>query len=198
LRGGEPENSRPFAQPPLTAADPKHTRLRNQLCEAYPMTPNEVPMRLDIAEEQCWGCKACEVACNQENPTPAGVKRIHIRVEGLRIRDGRWNYLFRANRCRHCGDPPCADACSAGAIQKRDDGIVVLDAARCVGCRSCVDACPFHAIAFDEASRIAAKCNLCHHRVDQGLVPACADDVCPLHCIRLLPDAEGPFAADRA
>ena len=145
-------------------------------------------MRLEIEEEKCWGCKTCEVACKQENGAPDGVRLIRIEEDGPRQVDGRWHFVFRANRCRHCDAPPCADACPVSAIAKRDDGIVVLDRAECVGCRACLEACPFHAVDFDEAADVAAKCNLCHHRVDQGLLPACADNVCLAHCIRL---AEG-------
>ena len=63
------------------------------------------------------------------------------------------------------------------------DGIVILDADACIGCRFCIEVCPYDAIAFDPAKEIAQKCNLCHHRVDRGLVPACADNICPGHCI---------------
>jgi Fe-S-cluster-containing dehydrogenase component len=68
---------------------------------------------------------------------------------------------------------------------------VVLDENNCSGCRLCVEACVYHAIAFDEEKGIAQKCNLCHHRVDNGLVPACADHVCLAHCIHFVDLIEG-------
>ncbi len=140
---------------------------------------------LEIEETLCWGCKSCEAACKQENQAPDGVKLIHVWEDGPRQADGRWYYVFRANRCRQCEAPPCADACPAGAIAKREDGIVVLEQSGCTGCRSCLDACPHGAIDFDEGRNVAAKCNLCHHRLDQGLLPACTDNVCLAHCIHL-------------
>ncbi len=138
---------------------------------------------LQIEEEKCWGCKTCEVACKQENVVPDGQKLIEVVEEGPRQTAGRWHYLFRVNRCRHCNDPPCVEACPTGAIMKRPDGIVVLAETECAACGLCVDACPFGSIVLDESESTARKCNLCYHRVDRGLLPACADNVCLAHCI---------------
>jgi Fe-S-cluster-containing dehydrogenase component len=138
---------------------------------------------LKIGEEFCWGCKTCEVACKQENKAADGINLISVREDGPKWVDGKLAFVFRINLCRHCDDPPCAGACPVEAITKRPDGIVILDADACTGCRACIEACPYDAIAFDPAKEIAQKCNLCHHRVDRGLIPACADNVCPGHCI---------------
>jgi tetrathionate reductase subunit B len=138
---------------------------------------------LIIDHEACWGCRACEVACKQEFNTPEGVRLIAIREDGPRPVDGRLHFSFFVNACRHCDEPPCAAACPEDAIEKRGNGIVVLDGDACTGCRICISECPYEAIAFDPEKGIARKCNLCHHRVDRGLVPACADNVCLAHCI---------------
>ncbi|MFH1351061.1 MAG: 4Fe-4S dicluster domain-containing protein [Pseudomonadota bacterium] len=138
---------------------------------------------LVIDHEACWGCKTCEVACKQELQSPDGIKIISVEEEGPRTVDGKLDFLFKVNVCRHCDEPPCVEACLEGAIIKRDDGIVIMDYDRCTGCRSCVEACPYDAITFDDDSSVAQKCNLCHHRVDKGLIPACADNVCLAHCI---------------
>lgn len=140
---------------------------------------------LEIAEDKCWGCLTCEVACKQENRVPDGVKLIHVSEEGPKQTDGKWHYVLRVNRCRHCDAPPCADACPMEAISKREDGIVILSESDCSGCGSCIEACPYHAIGFDETENVARKCNLCYQRVDKGLLPACADNVCLAHCIHL-------------
>ncbi len=139
---------------------------------------------LFIDQEACWGCQACEVACKQENNATDGVKLISVSGDGPKMVGGRLDFIFRVNVCQHCDEPPCVDACLEEAIIKRDDGIVVMDYEKCTGCKSCIDACPYDAIAFDEEKGVAQKCNLCHHRVDNGLIPACADNVCLAHCIR--------------
>ena len=138
---------------------------------------------LIIDHESCWGCKTCEVACKQENRASDGVKLIHVNEDGPKMVDGKSEFVFHVKLCRHCDDPPCGDACPDEAIGKREDGIVVMDYDKCSGCRTCIDACPYEAIAFDDEKDLAQKCNLCHHRVDKGLLPACADNVCLAHCI---------------
>jgi Fe-S-cluster-containing dehydrogenase component len=139
---------------------------------------------LFIDQEACWGCQACEVACKQENNATDGVKLISVSRDGPKMVGGRLDFIFRVNVCQHCDEPPCVDACLEEAIIKRNDGIVVMDYEKCTGCKSCIDVCPYDAIAFDEEKGVAQKCNLCHHRVDNGLIPACADNVCLAHCIR--------------
>jgi Fe-S-cluster-containing dehydrogenase component len=139
---------------------------------------------LEIEEGLCWGCRTCEVACKQEIGAADGLPLIAVWQDGPRIVDGRLDVTHRVTVCRHCEEPACAAACPSEAIVRRADGIVVLDAEACSGCGACLEACPYHAVSFDVQKGVAQKCNLCHHRVDQGLVPACADGVCPGHCIR--------------
>ena len=136
-----------------------------------------------VDHASCWGCKTCEVACKQENSVPEGARLIFVAEKGPTITEAGPDFQFHVNVCRHCEEPECLEACPEEAISKRDDGIVILDEEACSGCRLCVDACPYDAIAFDEAESVARKCNLCHHRVDRGLIPACADNVCLAHCI---------------
>ena len=138
---------------------------------------------LVIDHVACWGCKTCEVACKQELNTPEGAKLIYVVEDGPRVVEGKPHFVYQVNVCRHCDDPPCVEACFEGAITKREDGIVVMNDEMCTGCQECIEACPYEAIAFDHEKVIALKCNLCHHRVDEGLVPACADNVCLAHCI---------------
>jgi Fe-S-cluster-containing dehydrogenase component len=142
-----------------------------------------VRFALKIDHEQCWGCKACEVACKQEKGSDPGVTLIRVEEEGPFEANGRLSFTFRPVLCRHCDDPPCADACPVEAITRRQDGIVLLDQKTCTGCALCVDACPYRAITMDQEAKVARKCDMCHSRVEKGLIPACADNVCLAHCI---------------
>jgi Fe-S-cluster-containing dehydrogenase component len=141
---------------------------------------------LIFEEFACWGCRACETACKQEYNDvheANSVQYLAVWGDGPRPMNGRLDFVWRVRVCKHCADPVCAKACPVEAIAKREDGIVLLDPEKCTGCRRCVEECPYGAIAFDGEKQLAIKCNLCHHRVDQGLYPACADNVCLAHCI---------------
>jgi len=89
---------------------------------------------------------------------------------------------FQVTRCNHCANPPCVRICPTGAMYQRDDGIVEFDRDSCIGCKSCIQACPYDAIYIDPQSGTAAKCHYCSHRTDVGLEPACVV-VCPVHAI---------------
>ena len=144
---------------------------------------------LHIDHDACWGCKTCEVACKQEIRTSFGTRLIFVSEKIDQKAQEQFCFTFQVNVCRHCDDPPCMAVCPEQAISKRGDGIVVLHEDRCSGCTRCIDACPHGAVAFDEDKGVAQKCNLCHHRVDNGLVPACADNICLAHCIRFVEQA---------
>ncbi|MGD8385685.1 MAG: 4Fe-4S binding protein [Desulfobacteraceae bacterium] len=141
------------------------------------------PYELVIDHASCWGCRTCEVACKQENRDPVGVRRIQVLEEGPEIRNGEPHFLYHVRVCRHCDEPPCVEVCPEEAITKRADGLVVLNPETCIGCGLCVEACPYGAVVVDSERGSACKCDLCFERVDHGLVPACADNVCPGHCI---------------
>ncbi len=133
---------------------------------------------LVIDLERCTGCHTCTVACKLENGIEEG-SWITVRTVGGARMDtaaGRYPELrmgYEPRLCMHCAEPPCIDACPLEAITRRDDGIVLIDAARCDGCRMCLAACPYGAITFDERAGVAGKCHLCAHRIDQGLEPFC-------------------------
>ena len=145
---------------------------------------NQYALRID--HDACWGCKTCEVACKQEINASFGTKLISVSERVDQTASDQMFFTFQVTVCRHCDDPACMAVCPAQAISKRKDGIVVLDEDRCSGCTLCLEACPYNAIAFDGGKAVAQKCNLCHHRVDNGLVPACADNICLAHCIHFV------------
>ena len=112
---------------------------------------------LVIDHEACWGCKTCEVACKQEYGAADGIKLIYVSEDGPKIEDGKLDFVFQVNVCRHCDDPPCAEACPEEAISKREDGIVIMDYDLCTGCRACIEACPYDAIAVAHAPHHAHR-----------------------------------------
>ena len=89
---------------------------------------------------------------------------------------------FAVLRCNHCDAAPCVTICPTVALYRRPDGIVDLDGDRCIGCKACMQACPYDALYIDPNTRTAAKCHYCAHRVEVGLEPACVI-VCPEQAI---------------
>jgi Fe-S-cluster-containing dehydrogenase component/formate-dependent nitrite reductase membrane component NrfD len=134
-----------------------------------------------IDHNRCIGCHACTVACKEEHNVPVGVFRTWVKyIEKGAFPDTR--RYFGVLRCNHCDDAPCTEICPTTALFRRKDGIVDFDNQRCIGCKSCMQACPYDAIYIDPASNTAAKCNYCAHRVEVGLEPACVI-VCPEQAI---------------
>ena len=134
-----------------------------------------------IDQRKCIGCHACTVACKAEHDVPIGVYRTWVKyIEKGEFPNSRRYFLV--NRCNHCDDAPCVAICPTKALYKRKDGIVDFDSSRCIGCKSCMQACPYDALYIDPYSHTAAKCNYCAHRTEVGLEPACVV-VCPEHAI---------------
>jgi tetrathionate reductase subunit B len=154
--------------------------------------PGRLGMVIDL--RRCIGCHACTAVCKAENHVPLGVYRDWVEeyVVG-EYPDARPTFVPKL--CNHCTDPGCLRACPTGAIFKRADGIVDLDHDMCIGCRACNQACPYGATFVDPVRNTADKCNLCAHRVDEGLRPACVD-VCPSQC-RVFGDLDDPDSAPR-
>lgn len=134
-----------------------------------------------IDQSKCIGCHACSTACKSENQVPLGVNRTWVKyVETGAYPDVRRH--FQVTRCNHCANPPCVRICPVTAMYQRSDGIVEFDPSICIGCKSCMQACPYDSIYLDPETNAAAKCTFCAHRIDVGLEPACVV-VCPEHAI---------------
>ncbi len=142
-----------------------------------------------IDNRACIGCHACSTACKSENGVPLGVHRTWVKYTetGSFPDTGRH---FQVTRCNHCANPPCVRICPVAAMVRRDDGIVEFNGARCIGCKACLQACPYDAIYIDPDTGTAAKCHYCAHRTDLGREPACVV-ICPEHAI-LAGDLEDP------
>jgi Fe-S-cluster-containing dehydrogenase component len=142
-----------------------------------------------IDQSRCIGCHACTTACKSENEVPLSVTRTYVKSVDV----GTYPAVrrsFQVTRCNQCDDPPCVHACPTSAMHRRPDGIVDFDKSVCIGCRACIAACPYDAIFINPEDHSAEKCNLCAHRIDMGLEPACVV-VCPAEAI-LVGDLRDP------
>ncbi len=135
---------------------------------------------------RCVGCETCTVACKNWNnlepavtATPGTQGPIWRRISTTET--GTYPTVSIAKvsmSCNHCGKPACAGVCPTGAITKRaDDGVVVVDQAKCIGCKACLAACPFAVPQFGTNGKMQ-KCTFCLDRVAQGKQPACVTN-CP-------------------
>ncbi|HVL68976.1 MAG TPA: NrfD/PsrC family molybdoenzyme membrane anchor subunit [Vicinamibacterales bacterium] len=141
---------------------------------------------------KCIGCHACTIACKAEHQIPIGVNRCWVKtVEKGTFPDTR--RFFFPVLCNQCVDAPCVRICPTRALFKRRDGIVDLNGASCIGCRACMEACPYDQLFIDPNTHTAEKCNFCANRVENKLLPACVS-VCPTEC-RIFGDLDDPTSA---
>ena len=139
------------------------------------MEKKSYAMAIDL--RRCIGCHSCSVACKAENRVPLSVFRSWVRI----IEKGRYPNItrhFLPSLCNQCDHPPCVINCPVQATWKREDGIVIIDEHRCIGCKYCLASCPYNARYINPLIPIVQKCYFCHHRVQAGLEPACVE-VCP-------------------
>ncbi len=141
-------------------------------------------------QRHCIGCDACQIACKDKHDLPVG--QVYRRVRevvggGFVEQDGAVRHdvyaFWLSVSCNHCLKPACVERCPTGALHKRaHDGVVLLEQAKCVGCRRCLAGCPYGAIQFDLATRKAGKCDFCHDLLAQKKPPACVA-ACPMRAL---------------
>jgi Fe-S-cluster-containing dehydrogenase component len=179
----------------------------------YRLTDHWWGMLIDI--DKCIGCGNCVRACKAENDVPleegcfrTWVERYqvdpvdldHPRVDSpdggydgfpeLATADERVKVFFVPKLCNQCAHSPCVQVCPVGATFESPDGVVLIDKSYCIGCRYCVQACPYGCRYIDPRTQTADKCTLCHHRISRGLTTACCE-ACPTGA-RQLVDLKNP------
>ena len=145
-----------------------------------------------LDQTKCIGCHACSTACKSENGVPIGVNRTYVKAVEVGVFPIA-RRAFQVTRCNQCEGSPCTVACPTRAMYRRRDGIVDFDKSICIGCKACIAACPYDAIFINPDDHSAEKCNMCSHRIDVGLEPACVT-VCPTGAI-IVGDLDDPSSA---
>ena len=194
-------NRRRFLQGSLAGAAAATVSLgKNTEAATFEGYPDAMGVLVDLS--RCVGCRSCEAACNKEQKLPAPEKpfndfsvfdEIHHgqkrRTDETRYTivnrydiPGREHPLFRKIQCNHCLEPACLTSCFVNAYTKTPEGAVIYDSSVCVGCRTCMVACPFYIPTFRYSSAFKPrimKCVFCHDtRLTKGLPPACVE-ACP-------------------
>jgi formate dehydrogenase iron-sulfur subunit len=158
-----------------------------------------------VTPEVCIGCRACQVACKSWNQLP-GIKTKNngtyqnppdlasaafniIRYSEVPSAKDPVRWLFVSRRCMHCDDAGCMKICPApGALYRTKEGAVAFDRDKCIGCKLCVNACPFDVPRYDADGKVT-KCHLCFDRIGAGMQPACVK-TCPTGALRFGDRAE--------
>lgn len=144
-----------------------------------------------IDSSRCSGCKTCQVSCKDKNDIDVGRKFRRVYEYGggswAKDQDGAWTHqtfaYYLSVACNHCNDPICVAGCPTQAMHKREDnGLVLVDQDKCIGCRYCAMRCPYGAPQYDKEKKVMSKCDGCLDRLQQGLNPVCVDS-CPQRAI---------------
>lgn len=157
----------------------------------------------------CIGCRNCEWACKKAHELPAGELNSYedksvfkelrrpdssaLTVINQYENEEKINSPLNVKvQCMHCDHPACVSACIVGAFSKKENGSVIWDTDKCIGCRYCMVACPFQIPSFEYDKALEPdimKCDFCFERTKEGLLPACVE-ICPVEALTYGPRSE--------
>lgn len=169
-----------------------------------------------VDTKRCFSCNKCAMACKIEHDLPDTMLWNRGLTDGgdffnvpAGLEPDELEMTFYTMSCQHCDEPACVEACPTGASVKREDGIVTVNYDECIGCKSCIAACPYEGVRtlLEDEERLmdfkmgdqavpglvkntVSKCTFCVERIDRGERPACAD-VCTMHA-RYFGDLDDP------
>ena len=142
------------------------------------------PKGVLVDTRKCIGCKACTISCKLWNDNPRETETFKTKPSASTFtviseteieKNGKVEYALIKKQCMHCVEPWCEGVCPTGALYKTSEGAVLYDSSRCIGCKYCIQACPFEIPHFDEEEHKIKKCVFCQDRIELGLEPACVN-----------------------
>ena len=177
------------------------TFFSSRVAFAEPVNSSETVFGMGIQVDKCIGCGRCMEACKTENEVPTEhffvrtwveryvidmKNRVTVSLLGTtkdqateaRPKGDILRSFFVPKLCNQCSNPPCVQVCPVEATFSTEDGVVLVDQHRCIGCGYCIQACPYGARYLHPVTRTADKCTFCYHRISRDLLPACVE-VCP-------------------
>ena len=156
----------------------------------YPYKPHySMVMRQNL----CVDCQLCMDACVETNHVPDYGYRTIILEQKRDIGDDKQETIFIPVLCNQCNEPPCVRVCPTVATYKdKTTGIIVMEDKKCIGCKTCMAACPYNARYFSEEKRAVAKCDFClESRLSKGMSNTACAEACPAH-VRVFGDLSDP------
>lgn len=137
-----------------------------------------------VDSDRCIGCHSCEMACKNKYQLDPQIRwrKVYPISENAYGMPAR---IYMSLTCNHCANPECMKVCPVRAYTKREDGIVLHNHNRCIGCGMCIYACPYNVPQYNQRHKKVEKCHLCYQRIDQGENPACVDG-CPVDAIKVI------------
>jgi Fe-S-cluster-containing dehydrogenase component len=140
--------------------------------------------------DNCIGCHSCELACKTENDVALGEYWNRVPQVGPFGTFPDLEQYWLPVQCQQCEDAPCIKVCPTGASYRNEDGMVLVDKEKCIGCKYCMMACPYGVRSWNPQEHVVEKCTMCQHLTSKGELPHCVK-VCSVQC-RFYGDLDDP------